>query len=739
MLKRKDSHCLLPACLASPLRGWYRFVAVCVLFLGVGIFTPVALLGSVKMPTDLQPGVVLVDNVEGRIVWENKATGERIALKEGTLLRGAFTLESFADSTATLMFANGMGIEVAPETRLTLQGFQQTPHSVKPEEFRSLDHDPAQSYTSLFVERGRIAGHAEKLNPTSLLFVQTPQIYAEIRGTIFTFEHFEGQARSEVGVYEGNIAVVAKTAMDQNDINVLRTTLDPQSDLSPLETLLGTGQTLSVESQERDIVLVMDNITQNEYNAFVGKADDFANKLGIGPSAMRSAVANAYGGVPRADGGPSRLTTIQSTSVKTSLGPGFKLVIRTSDDGSDAQGNPGEAYNAVETVVGAEIKNDDGSTTTISRKTVLALSSLNGVLNGTVYTATTKEVMQPDGSFTLESTVSSNTYINPPADVNTWLDVNGSINTAVLTSTPITQTYTASTIGNADGTSAKTASGNYVDTQGTIATTESVNTSFDANGKLQRVTTRTLNGVTTTYIDPISSIATLSFLSNANDEVIVTSTATDENGNSLGTRSSSTRFGRNQKTTTVTGTDAQGQTEDFIETVTLGTGSSNFQITTEPRTPVGNAGGNGNNAKTETQIERLANGGSRTTTTQTLADGTRVVTIEENLVFDNGNIQRTKTITTTAPDNTVTHSTDNQQVKIITNTDGSQTITTINNANGDGTIGNGGDTFFQFTIRDGETINSTSGTLTGTGDDQTILDGIDDAISKLIDNVIVSP
>ena len=248
--------------------------------------------------------------------------------------------------------------------------------------------------------------------------VATPTLTSEIRGTIFTYEYNSGESRSEVGVYEGEIAIVASTEVDETQRTQLRTTIDPQSDLSPLDSVLGTGETLSVTSEDRNITIIGSNITANEYNQFQKEATGLSDKLGIGQSSMNAALNNAFGGTAQADGTASRMTTIQRTDVTTNLGKGFKLVVRTSEDGTDDDGNAGgNPYTSTETIVGVTLDDNPvpGSTTTISRNTSVALTNDgNNNFYGTVYTSETKEVVDASGNITTETTVTSQSYVGTP-------------------------------------------------------------------------------------------------------------------------------------------------------------------------------------------------------------------------------------------------------------------------------------------------------------------------------------
>lgn len=645
----------------QPVLRWLR---VCLL--AVALLASPLVFGAIDA-SGLVPGTTLVDHIKGTVMWQNPHTKEYLKLDNGSILQGVYIIETADDSEATLMFSNGTGLQLFPKTRVSVSGFIQAPTNIEPEDFRSLDADPAPSYASVYVEHGRILGHTEKLHPQSVLHVHTPQVSAEIRGTIFTFEHYEGETRSEVGVYEGQVAVVAKTAVDDAKRNILRTTIDPVSDLTPLENVLGTGQTLSVDSTERDITIIASNFTANEYNWFKGESQNFANKLGIGLPTLQNALSTAYGGTAQGDGSPSRLTTIQSTKVKTNLGDGFKLVVKTSDDGTDSQGNTtGNPYSAIETTVGVEIPNADGSTTTISRRTVLSLSydSATGEYDGTVYTQETKETMNADGSFTTTSSVSSNTYDNVPTDTTTWLNADGTVNTTVLNdATPINHTYSSTVNGNADGTSTKTATGTYTDAAGTVTFNETVNVTADANGNLTRDTTRTVtdtNGNPTTYnyTDPSASSATLTVASDANNNILITSTATDANGNTVGTQGAFT-YSRNGNTGTIT---ADNGTRSSTTTASLNNRHTTEQLsvtnTTTSTAPDG----------TTTTVATLSNGTTSTITTSstTLTDGS---TQQTNTVVNTDGTTKTVIITTDPNGNTNTQTT-------VTDTNGSSTTTT---------------------------------------------------------------
>lgn len=649
----------------------------------------------------MQPGIVRVEDIRGHCEWVNPVNGQRIPLANGTLLHGRFTIETAAASQAALNFANGTGLILMPRTRITVERFSQAPSNLNPETLRDLQADPAPSYADIHLEHGKLFGHSAKLRTDSSLFIHTPQLYADIRGTIFSFEHVEGETLSQVGVYEGQVATVVKTAIDDaKRANLVRSLADIESDLTPLETVIGGGETLTVDTKVRDITLVMDHIQPNEYAQFRAQVDDFAAKIGIGEAALRDAIANAYGGQAQGDGTPSRLTTIQSSTVDTNLGPGFKFVIHTQDD---------EGYDAVETVVGVEVESGDGTVTTVARKSVDATYYNGGAPETTSYQATTKDVMLADGSYT---------------------------NTTEVTSTSdggaTTHTYTSSASGNADGTASKTATGIYNDGADTITVDETVNVAFDTDGKLQRTITRTITdtstGATTTqtFADPVTTLSTISVSANANNQLLLSSTSTDPNtGDPVNTERTTTYSDNGRgKTTTTTTTEDDGTVTE--ETTTTGfDDEGDFVIEKEVTVTPGNEPPPATPfvVDEDVSIERLDNGGFLRTIRQTFNDGSKTIETFQRQVLDN----RT-TIETRRFDNDGDGTFDSTTiVKRSILSDGSIVIET--DTDGDG--------LFDQT----RTIRRNPDSINPGGDgqdDSDIDDAIDDAIDNLDDDVNAS-
>lgn len=687
---------------------------------GMAVFQPALKAASPPVDRrDLSPGVIYVDTVEGRLFARPSKGDERVPLRAGAQIRGALVLETDPYSSAVLLFSNGTSIRMDESTRLRIEGFLQQPHDVSPDAYQMLTRDPATSYASIYLEHGSILGHAEKLMPKSFLYVQTPQLYADIRGTIFTFEHAEGDTRSKVGVYEGQVAVVAKTALSQTQRNNLtRAVTDVQTDLTPLYNSISPGSTLTINSQNY-ITMVMDHVTANEAAWFQGVIGSFAEKTGIQQGALEAGLANAYGGMPQSDGTPARLTTVQSSTIKTNLGPGYKFVIRTQDDGSLSDGSANtEAgapfwYDSTEEVIGVEVKNDDGSITTITQKSTTV--RFNG--GTTTYTTQITETMQPDGSYTSTATETSSTTFDDGSTQG--------------------QTYTATTTGAADGTAVKEATSTYTENGAQIfVTEETVTTTYNDNNKLQRTVSRTINGTPqpgSPFVDPVTNFATITFSSNPDNKVLFSSTSFDENGQATGAATTATiTYSEDGNSGTVITTDEDGNvtTETFEESFSTndkGEQTRDFTKETETNDPIAVP----YVVKEDLSITDLDNGGSIRTLTQTYSDGSIQITTIKLERFDDGGTRTTTTVT----DGSGIDLQPAIQVTVYTEPDGTIVTETITDSNGNGQFDDG-DTK-TITRRNPGSVDDGTGTGGG-GDDDDIDDGVDDAEDNIDDEVVSS-
>ena len=627
---------------------WLRKVFFC--FFACCVFAGSPVHGIDK--ANLQSGIAHISQVEGKLFLEKPHSGEMLRLKEGMNITGHYELITREKSTAVIHFSNGSSLKIKPDTHLTVEGFMQKPHTVPIEQYTNQLKEPSSSYLSVYVRDGGVMVHAASLNPKSFFYIQSPQIYGKIRGTIFTLDSFAQEQRSSIGVYEGKIASMVKTALSQNQKDgLLRAITDIQSDLSPLEAVIGGGQTLTVESRVRDIAITMDHISADEARFFQGEASELADEMGIPQTTMRDAIANANAGKPQVDGTPARLSTIQSNSIMTNRGPGFEITIRTADDGSLNDGTPGPAFvETIEKIVGVEIEDPDGfpegSTRTITRKNIVTVSNasdepLGSGLEqpvGTVYTATIDDVQLPDGSFEKSSNIESLTFDNAPVDfpgpdldLDEWLDANGEADTAVLGQPVVTHEYESETVGNGDGTFVKEADSSFdEDADGNIDITldETVSAAFDENEQLLRTVERSINGgATQTFVDPMINFSTITIESDPDDRVLFDAQSFDEEGNPIGNSTATITYGDDQKSGTVTKTDDAGntETEDFEFETSDGSTTISREIENDPEpAPIVVV-------NEEITIERLENGGSRQTEFREFSDGTdeTIVTLKE--------------------------------------------------------------------------------------------------------------
>lgn len=116
---------------------------------------------------------------------------------QGYVFEQGYRVETMKESTTELLLSNGATLILEPNTSLEVRTFRQVGSDlIKAGEYRMLTKEPSPSVTEIVIKRGKITGEVRKLNPQSTFSIKTPVGVARIRGTIYTVEYAQNNAKA---------------------------------------------------------------------------------------------------------------------------------------------------------------------------------------------------------------------------------------------------------------------------------------------------------------------------------------------------------------------------------------------------------------------------------------------------------------------------------------------------------------------------------------------------------------
>jgi len=169
-------------------------------------FRILSFIGLLALPlfvhAELQNGKVEFGLIKGSALLLTPESKKSPAVT-GYAFEQGYRVETMKESTTELLLSNGATLILEPGTSLEVRTFRQVGSDlIKPGEYRMLAKEPTPSVTEVVVKRGKITGEVRKLNPQSTFSIKTPVGVARIRGTIYTVEYAQNNAKAV-----GNIKV----------------------------------------------------------------------------------------------------------------------------------------------------------------------------------------------------------------------------------------------------------------------------------------------------------------------------------------------------------------------------------------------------------------------------------------------------------------------------------------------------------------------------------------------------
>jgi len=243
----------------------------------------------------LQKGQIEAFRVEGDVNMINSISGESSQLTPGTVFGPGLSIQTGPSSTVLLFFSNGSAINLQPDSHLDINQFVQAEFEYEGP-YTSLQEEPSQSITEMYLHYGELIGEVRKLRADSSYTINTSAGKAEILGTTFVVRYRPGQDGGRTEIFNLNGTVIA--TVDNNVFN-----------LEPGKILIANGKL------EGDRLEIDDYITKDatrEEIAQVNKPieDIDAARGGSGVPAGRSGVNNQGPGTLQTPPTEARVVTV---------------------------------------------------------------------------------------------------------------------------------------------------------------------------------------------------------------------------------------------------------------------------------------------------------------------------------------------------------------------------------------------------------------------------------------------
>jgi hypothetical protein len=161
-------------------------VAVLGLFAGLARADTQAPTQAAAAPTGRIKGQIIAARVQGHVTAVSKTNVDGQLLHDGDHVTEDSTVVTAAGASVILVFSNGATLDLAGDTRLKIEEFEQDPFSteIKASEMKQ---EPGTSVTKLYLTKGELVGRVAHLNVDkgSEFTVRDPVGAAGIRGTFF--------------------------------------------------------------------------------------------------------------------------------------------------------------------------------------------------------------------------------------------------------------------------------------------------------------------------------------------------------------------------------------------------------------------------------------------------------------------------------------------------------------------------------------------------------------------------
>jgi hypothetical protein len=162
-------------------------------------------------------GQIIAARIQGHVDAVSKANGQRRALHDGDAVTEQTQIVTAAGANAILVFSNGATVNIAGDSSLDIEQFDQDPFASE-QKVSEMKQEPSTSTTRLNLTKGELVGKVVHLNVDrgSEFTVQTPVGAAGIRGTTFRIvfrpDPGTGKAFFEVTTTDGRVLFTGVTS-----------------------------------------------------------------------------------------------------------------------------------------------------------------------------------------------------------------------------------------------------------------------------------------------------------------------------------------------------------------------------------------------------------------------------------------------------------------------------------------------------------------------------------------------
>ncbi len=185
----------------------------------LGVFVGFTAAGAQTAPTAPAriKGKIVAARVQGHVDAVSKTDGQKRVLHDGDMVSDQTTVVTAQGATIILAFSNGATVNVAADSSLDIEQFEQDPFGADVK-MSELKEEPGTSTTRLSLTKGELVGKVVHLNVDrgSEFTVQTPVGAAGIRGTTFRIvfrpDPATGKAFFVVTTADGRVLFTGETS-----------------------------------------------------------------------------------------------------------------------------------------------------------------------------------------------------------------------------------------------------------------------------------------------------------------------------------------------------------------------------------------------------------------------------------------------------------------------------------------------------------------------------------------------
>ncbi|MGE9296528.1 MAG: FecR family protein [Puniceicoccales bacterium] len=238
-------------------------------------------------------GTIKAFLVKGNVTLINNA-GQSMPLKRGQEFGSGTTVVTGDNSSALLLFSNGASVNVTPNTKYSINQFEQAAYDPALGTFLRLKEDPSVSNTQTALEYGQLIGEVRKLGPGSQYTINTPIASAGIRGTVWVLQYNPASQTFTASNVTGDVVVylpdgsTVEVPADSSYTIVSGMTEDQFADIDP-QVLADAQQTATVIENAGAVSI---NVQNDSTIVVTPETDVILDETGVVISGTETVIVN---------------------------------------------------------------------------------------------------------------------------------------------------------------------------------------------------------------------------------------------------------------------------------------------------------------------------------------------------------------------------------------------------------------------------------------------------------------